>query len=213
MSFLRSLTLSVITCVYSTSVLSATVANFNVSGLDGAYDGNGAFINSGNGQYTGTATLYETGLLTLTGSLTTFVPSSETGGLGDISTSITAEMHFTGSLVGNILSGISVTSYTTLSCQDTGSTGLFAGNACANVLDPEIFNVFTDPLAFDFAPDGLSTIDWNGSHSSVGSLTAEQSVSRTTFSTVPIPAGLWLFASGLIGIFISQRRRSPSRGI
>ena len=188
----------------SVSVNASVIANFSVSGLDGSYDVSDAFVSSGNGGYSGTAILTDTGLLTLNGTLNTFVPSSETGNLGDISTSITSQMQFTGTLTGSVFSGISILSYSTTNCVDTGSTGIFAGDACANLLEPSIFSIFTDPTIFNLNIGGQTVIDWNGSSSAVGQLTAQQSVSRTTFTTVPIPAGLWLLMSSLCSLLLAK---------
>lgn len=208
MDLVRPFVLSFVSLLFSTSAFCAVIANFGVNGVDGVYDSGGLFTDSGNGQYIGSATLHDTGLLMINGSLSTYVSSSETGGLGAISTLLSSEMHFSGVLSGNIFSSLSVSYYNTLSCQDTGSTGIFAGNACANLLEPELFSIFTDPVIFDLTLAGTAVIDWNGSSQAVGQLTPQQSVSRTTFTTVPLPAGLWLFLSALAGLVFTKRECS-----
>ncbi|MDB4456351.1 VPLPA-CTERM sorting domain-containing protein [bacterium] len=193
-------------CV-SLNSLGATVAYFSVTGLSGVYDSNNVFTDSGTGQFSGTGSLNSSGALTINGSLQTFVPSSETNNLGDISTFITSEMTLQGSLVGNTLSNMNVTHYDTLSCTDTGSTGIFANDACSNLQEPSIFNIFTDNIAFNFTAGSVTLIDWNGSSSLVGSLTAEQLVIRSELTTVPLPAGAWLFLSALSGLAYLKRNQ------
>ena len=187
--------------------LANSITTFTVTGSSGSYDSNNVFIDSVTGQFSGTGSLDSSGALTITGSLQTFVPSSETDNLGDISTSITSDMTLQGVLDGNTLSGITVDQYNTLSCTDTGSTGLFASNACANLQEPSIFNVFTDNITFDLTIGGVTLIDWNASSALVGNLTAEQLVIRSELTTVPLPAGAWLFLSAISGLAALKRNQ------
>lgn len=155
----------------------------------------------------GSATLDDTGVLSLAGFNNVFV---DAGASGILSAQIGFSQVFTGTLTGSNFSAVTITSLALSSCVDTGSTGDFAGVACDNLNPFDTFDVLTQPILFDLTAGGTTVIDWLGGSALIpGSLPLDSNngVQRFTLTTVPLPTGAWLFGSALIGLAGIKRKK------
>lgn len=177
-------------------VNAAVVATFNVS-VDGTINSPPPQEATGTVTGIGTATLDDSGILTLyTDATTDMVLFGSVPAVATLNTTTT----YSGTLTGNSLAWTTGTNVLN-SCTPGANGGLI----CANVtLDtPAPAGMDENPMIFDLTLGGITILH------DTGSATAPVTYTLTTMSAVPVPAAAWLFGSGLIGIAgVARRRRA-----
>lgn len=192
---------------------SATVATYNVVVSGNAYDWvgtsglpvetSGDFEGAaliGNSVGTGTATLDDSGVLTIN---STFHFSAAVYPTNPVESDLTAISVFQGTYSGGVFTVTSGTE-TYTSCSGYCSAGFLGGAADGTVVRP-----YDTTYGFTFGSVDLTGGTAQGDVPLAGgSYEALRTFTLTTAPAVPVPAAAWLFGSGLLGLAGAARRRS-----
>ena len=180
------LTASVLTVAGTTGASAATIASFT-------YVQTAVFAAasiSGNG----TAVLDDAGTFTFTGDTTT------TGFFDAPSAKVNSTTVLEGTITGNSLvweSGLSTLNSCTQIWPPTGNS------VCDQAPANAPFTADQQPIVFNLAPGGTTVITTDAADPA-NTIT----YTFTTVAAVPVPATIWLFGAGLLGLAGAARRRN-----
>ena len=190
---------------------SVTVATYNVVVSGNAYDWAGTsglpvettgdFAGAalmGNSTGTGTATLDDSGVLTITSS---FHFSAAVYPTNPVESDLTATSVFQGTYSGGTFTVTSGTE-TYTSCSGYCSAGFLGGAA-----DGSVVRDYDTEFGFTFGSVTLAGGTAQGDVALAGGSYEALRTFTLTPSEVPVPAAAWLFGSGVIGLMGAARRR------